>query len=74
MASATLEKQQAYLRLNNGTSASGTIQTVSVSLGTLNASNWDADKALAVADKLEACLTKTIYQFQGVSTTTYRAS
>lgn len=72
MASGEVEKVLAYMRLNNGTDPQGNVKTVSVNIGSLNASAWNPDKALAIADKLENILTKTMVKFQGVVTTTYR--
>lgn len=71
MAGGTVTAQRAYLRLNDGTTVDGNVRVVSVGLGTLNPTGWDADKGLAIADKLENCLTKTMYAFEGVTTTQY---
>ena len=54
-----LQKTGVALKLNNGTKA-GVVQTVSLSLGTLDKDEWDADKAMAIIDLLEPCLSKGI--------------
>lgn len=61
-------KNQCNIKLNNGTGADGTVQTVNVSLGTLSASGWDAQKAMTIAEALGRCFTKTIYDVQHVQT------
>lgn len=47
-------------------------KTANVSLGTLttNMANYDDAKALAVANALSACLTKTLYSVEKVTTST----
>lgn len=40
------------LKLNNGTNAQGMIKHVTLSLGKLDADNWDAGKALAIKELL----------------------
>lgn len=61
-------KNACNLKLNNGTSASGLVQTVNVSLGTLS-ENWDAQKAMNVIEALSLCLSKSVYEAQHVLTT-----
>lgn len=72
----TVTKNVCTLKLNNGTSASGTIQTVNVGLGSLNGNPgyWDAQKALNIALLLEKCLIKTIHRVEHAATTTLSAS
>lgn len=57
----TVNKMSCTLKLNNGTDASGNVQTVSTSLGTMDKAGWDATKVLAITDALEDCLAKSIY-------------
>ena len=58
-----LQKQSVALKLNNGTKA-GVVQTVNLSLGSLDKDEWDADKAVAIIDLLEPCLSKSIEEIQ----------
>lgn len=74
MASSTVTKQMAYMRLNNGTTEAGAVRVVSVSLGQMDANAWDADKALAIVKKLKNCLSKSLYVLEGVQTTAYSES
>lgn len=64
----TVVKNACNLLLNNGLDTQGNIKTVSVSIGTLSADGWDASKAMAIADKLENCLTKTAVNISHVQT------
>ena len=71
MATTTLEKVAVRINLNNGTDPeTGTVKTVSVSLGSLSTTGYDAAKALAVASAIEGCLSKTIYSVSEVRTST----
>lgn len=65
---ATLEKVQVKMMLNNGTDSQGNVKMVGVNLGSLNASTYDADKALAITDKIEDILTKTIVKVYEIRT------
>ena len=46
--------------LDNGTTSSGAIATVSQSLGSINPNAWDVDKAGAILLALQPVLSKTI--------------
>lgn len=70
MATSTLVKVLVKMNLNNGTDSQGNVKTVSVNLGSLNPTTYDADKALAIADKLEDILSKTIVSVNEVKTAT----
>lgn len=74
MATTTLTKVQSYMLLNNGTDAQGNVKTVKQNIGSLNAAEWNADKALTIMDKIENILTKTIVTAQVVQTSTLQAS
>jgi hypothetical protein len=66
---ATLEKIAVKMNLNNGTDPeTGEVQTVSVNLGSLNPQTYDSAKAMAVAEAIAPCLTKTLYSVQEVRT------
>lgn len=59
--SESLSGVKGTLKLNDGTTATGAIRTVSMSMGTL-ASNWDSTKTEhlnAIALALEPCLSKS---------------
>lgn len=74
MATSTLVKVLVKMNLNNGTDSQGNVKTVSVNLGSLNPTTYDADKALAIADKLEDILSKTIVSVNEVKTATIQLS
>lgn len=63
----SVEKLAAKMLLNNGTDAQGNVKTVSVSLPSLlpTATN---EQILAIADKAEDILTKTVVKLQKVVT------
>ena len=54
-----IQKRTVTLKLNNGTKQ-GVVQTVNVSLGSLDKDEWDGDKATAIIDLIEPCLSKSI--------------
>lgn len=67
MANEQVLSNSVSMLLNNGTDPStGQIKTVSVSIGTLSntVSDFNADKAIAVASAISNCLTKTLYRTQ----------
>ena len=66
--SITTEKIAVNVKLNNGTTATGAVKTVSISLGTMNKSAFDADKVVAIATALAPCLTKSVYRVHRVTT------
>ena len=74
MANTLLQKVSVNIKLNNGTDADGKLRTVSVTLGNLSASNFDADKALAIITALEPCLSKTVNSVNMVQTSTITAA
>ena len=65
----TPKKVAVSVKLNNGTDSDGNVVTVGISLGTLNLSGYDDDKALAVVSSLEACLAKEVYSVDKTSVT-----
>lgn len=58
----TVTKEQVTMKLNNGTSASGTLKFVNLSLGNLSAvpSAYDGQKVANLVEAIEPCLTKTV--------------
>ena len=48
-ATTVVEKVAVNLKLNNGISPTGAVKTVTVSMGTMSDTGFDADKALAVS-------------------------
>ena len=62
MAVTSITKRVAVsLKLNNGTSTTGSIKTVSVNLGSLNKSAFDAQKAINIVNALSSCLERSVY-------------
>ena len=62
MAVTSITKRVAVsLKLNNGTSTTGSIKTVSVNLGSLNKSAVDAQKAINIVNALSSCLERSVY-------------
>ncbi|MBQ7150920.1 MAG: hypothetical protein IJR94_01545 [Synergistaceae bacterium] len=59
--------------LNNGT-YDGKVKTLSVNLGKLSTTNYDADKAMDVVELLEPCLSKELYKVQEVDVNSMEAS
>ena len=52
---------RAVMKLDNGTTATGNIKTVSVPFPEINASAWDMNKAWAIANALDnGCLSKAL--------------
>ena len=52
----TLNKVSVTLKLNNGTTETGTTKTVSVSLGSLDKTAFNADKVMGIVALLTPCL------------------
>ena len=63
-----VEKIAVNLKLNNGTTVTGAVKTVTVSMGKMSKTGFDAEKALAVSRLLAPCLTKSIYETVKVET------
>ena len=66
----TLEKIAVKMLLNNGQDEQGNTKTVSVNLGSLNPTAYDASKALAVVAGIIPCLSRTLSSIQEVRTST----
>ena len=62
------EKINVILKLNNGSSSSGAVRTIPLSMGKMNEDAFDADKALAISRLIAACLTKSVYETVKVET------
>ena len=57
----TVTRLNVYVKLNNGTKTDGTPKPLlSLSLGAIDKTAFDASKAMAIANLLEPCLEKTI--------------
>lgn len=56
----------AVVKVATGTTASGGQQTANVSIGTLDVSSWDADKAINIISSLANILA---YEVVGIDTT-----
>ena len=57
----TTKKVAVSLKLNNGTTTTGAIKTVSVNLGSLNKAAFDAQKAINIVNVLGTCLERSVY-------------
>lgn len=68
MAVETVYSRKLRAMLDNGTTTSGTVKTLTQSLGELNKDAWDVDKAYAIGALLSPCLTKSIYRLEDVAT------
>ena len=55
------------LKLNNGTTDSGTIKTSSLSLGSMSTTAFDADKAMNIVAVLSPCLSKALVRVEKTS-------
>ena len=68
MASETLKKIAVNLILNNGTSTSGAVKTLSISMGTISNTGYDATKCNTLGGLISQCLAKPIYDLRKVET------
>lgn len=59
MATMNLQSITGYMKFANGSTSSGTTKYLSVSIGALDASNWDPTKAYTVAQALRNLYEKT---------------
>ena len=66
----TTSKVSVNVKMNNGTNTDGTAKTLSLNLGSLNKSAFDADKVMAIVDLLEPCLEKTVNSVEKVEVST----
>ena len=66
----TLTSLMGRYRLVNGTTATGAVSTLNQSLGTLDASAWDVQKAYNIVGALSSVLAKDLYDVQAVKTYT----
>ena len=67
MASRTTTKYTVQMKLNNGSTASGGIRTVSVSLGKLSLTGYTETsttygKVLSICNALEDCFSKSLHE------------
>lgn len=67
-ATETLTAVKGNILLNNGTSASGKVMTITQSMGSLNKDTWDANKMAAILNVLAPLFAKSVYKVQGVKT------
>ncbi len=74
MATTALNKVSVSVVLEDGTDAKGNLKTTSISLGTLDKDNFNADKALAIVSLLEPCLSKTLYSVRKTEVSTLSAA
>lgn len=57
----TLLSTKVSVKLNNGTTESGGVKTVSVAFPSLNKDAFDADKVMAIVSKLSPVFSKSIH-------------
>ena len=74
MAVSTLQKVSVNIKLNNGQDAQGNTKLVSISLGSLSTSGFNADKALTIVGLLEPCLNKTVEAVEKVEVSSLTAA
>ncbi len=67
--SSVLDKVSVNIQLNNGTK-DGKIKTLGVSLGQLNTSRYDDQKAMNIAALLEPCFAKPVLEVKKVEVST----
>lgn len=60
MASTLLQSVKVNAKLDDGTTSSGNPKTVNLSLGSLNKTTFNADKALAIVSALGPVLDKSV--------------
>ena len=63
-ATTTTTKIEVKIKLNNGTSVSGGIRTISVNLGKISLSGYDTDKVYNIVQALGPCFSKTIFNVE----------
>lgn len=69
MAIITRDKSvKVQMLLNNGTTQTGQLKTVAVSIGKLSLTNYDAEKALNVADAVSGVLAKDLSEVRQTKT------
>lgn len=64
----TLQTIKANILLNNGTTQTGSIRTVNQSIGTLEPSRWDVDKAFEIVMAATPIFTRPVVEAQNVKT------
>lgn len=67
-ATETISGAKGNILLNNGTTVTGNIRTITQSVGTLNPSAWDADKVANIVTAWFPLFSKAVYKVQGVKT------
>ena len=60
----TAKSLKVSLKLNNGVSDTGTTKTVSVSLGSMSTTAFDAEKAMNIVAVLSPCLSKELLRVE----------
>lgn len=71
--SSAVKKLSVNVKLNNGTSG-GVVKTVSLSLGNLKTTAFDAQKAMNIVSLLGDCLSKPVYTVEKVEVSTLTES
>ena len=58
------KKISVAMKLNNGTTTTGAAKTVSVNLGSLNKSAFDANKVINIVNALCPCFDRTLHSLE----------
>ena len=58
------KKISVAIKLNNGTTTTGKAKTVSVNLGSLNKTAFDAQKAINIINALGPCFVRTLHSIE----------
>lgn len=69
MAVSTLSKVSVNVQLNNGT-VDGKVRTLSVSLGNLDLTRYEDNKAMNIVNLLGQCVAKPVYRVQKTAVST----
>ena len=70
----TAKRVSVSLKLNNGVSDKGTTKTVSLGLGTLDKTAYDAQKAMNIVALLTPCLSKELVTVEKTAVDTLTAA
>ncbi len=73
MATSTITRVTARVKLENGRDEAGVMHYTGISLGTLNKDTFNADKALAIKDLLTPCLSKNVAGLEKTEVSTIEA-
>lgn len=58
----TLNSMKGVLKLNDGSTATGSIKTVNLSMGKMAKNGWDNQKVMNIAAAMSPLLSKSVYR------------